>query len=98
MGEPLEGIPGLFVLPAVNTYETSNADVYMTTTFVYASATLSCVRCAELSMLKPDVGIYKLYKELSKTTTGSHVTIYNNAEHGSIYTETTKDYSPRYDV
>ena len=36
-----------------------------------------------------------LYKELARTTTGSHVNIYNNAQYGSVYTETMQDYFPK---
>lgn len=36
-----------------------------------------------------------LCQELAKTTTGSHVTIYNNDSYGSVYTETMKDYFPK---
>ena len=41
-----------------------------------------------------DITVYDLYKELARTTTGSHVTIYNNESYGSVYTETMQEFFP----
>ena len=41
------------------------------------------------------ITIYDLFKELAKTTTDSHVTIYNNDNYGSVYTETMEDFFPQ---
>jgi len=40
----------------------------------------------------PRISIYDLYKELARSTVGSHVSIYNNANYGSIYTHTLAEY------
>ena len=41
------------------------------------------------------VAIYDIYRELFRTTTGSHVSIYNQEHYGSVYTETMRDFFPR---
>ncbi|MCR5326446.1 MAG: hypothetical protein K6E37_06840 [Bacteroidales bacterium] len=43
-------------------------------------------------MANPSISIYDLYKELARTTIGSHVSIYNNEHYGSIYNETLTEY------
>jgi len=35
-----------------------------------------------------------LYYQLALSTTGSHVTLYNDANYGSVYYEDTRDYFP----
>lgn len=43
---------------------------------------------------KHDITIYDLYRELFKTTRGSHVSIYNQQQYGSVYTETMAEFLP----
>jgi hypothetical protein len=44
--------------------------------------------------LKSDITIYELYRELFTTTKGSHVTIYNQQEYGSVYSEKMSEFMP----
>jgi hypothetical protein len=41
-----------------------------------------------------EISIYDLYRELFRTTKGSHVTIYNQQEYGSVYSEKMNEFLP----
>jgi hypothetical protein len=43
---------------------------------------------------KHDITIYDLYRELFKTTRGSHISIYNQQQYGSVYMETMAEFLP----
>ena len=43
----------------------------------------------------PAVPIYDLYRQLSRTTTGSHVNIYNIGQYGSVYDNNMSDFFPK---
>ena len=45
--------------------------------------------------MNPSVSIYDLYRELVRTTTGSHVSVYNQQNYGSVYEETISEYLAR---
>ncbi len=93
-GEALQGQPDVLVLTAANGYETSKADVFDQQLGVYLSnAFARTFRTMVGSRQSPT--LYELYRELYKTTTGSHVTIYNNEQYGSVYTETMQDFFPQ---
>ena len=93
-GETLLGQPDVLVLTAANGYETSKADVFDQQLGVYLSnAFARTFRTMVGSHQSPT--LYELYRELYKTTTGSHVTIYNNEQYGSVYTETMQDFFPQ---
>jgi glycosylphosphatidylinositol transamidase (GPIT) subunit GPI8 len=85
-GEALDGIPDVLVLTAANAIESSKADVHDRDLGVYLSNAFSRTfrRTVEA---KPNITIYDLYRELFKTTQGSHVSIYNQKQYGSVYTE-----------
>lgn len=85
-GEALDGIPDVLVLTAANAIESSKADVHDRDLGVYLSNAFSRTfrRTVEA---KPGITIYDLYRELFKTTQGSHVSIYNQKQYGSVYTE-----------
>ena len=90
-GEALEGIPDVLVLTAANSYEPSKADVHDRDLGVYLSNAFA--RTFRDCIVKDNqITIYDLYKELAKTTTGSHVSIYNHQQYGSVYTENMEDY------
>ena len=92
-GEALIGLPDLLVLTAANSMETSKADVFDQQLGIYLSNAFSRT-FRSMVFSQSDLSIYALYRELYKTTTGSHVTIYNNQQYGSVYTETMNDYFP----
>ena len=93
-GEALEGIEDVLVLTAASPHETSKADVHDRDLGVYLSNAFARTFRRVINA-NPQVSVYDLYKELARTTTGSHVNIYNNAQYGSVYTETMQDYFPK---
>ena len=93
-GKALEGIPDVLVLTAASPDETSKADVHDRDLGVYLSNAFARTFRREINK-NTSIAIYDLYKELARTTTGSHVNIYNNAQYGSVYSETMKDYFPK---
>ena len=42
-----------------------------------------------------DIVLRDLYYNLARSTTGSHVTLYNEANYGSVYELTARDFFPR---
>jgi hypothetical protein len=93
-GEALSGFDDLLVLTAANPHETSKADVYDRQLGVYLSNAFARTFRLDIEQM-PDISLYSLYKDLARTTTGSHVTLYNHARYGSVYTETMKEYFPK---
>ena len=93
-GVALEGMPDVLVLTAANPYESSKADVHDRDLGVYLSNAFARTFRQEINK-DIDITVYKLFKELAKTTTGSHVTIYNNDKYGSVYTETMSEFFPQ---
>ena len=92
-GVALEGTPNVLVLTAANPKESSKADVHDRDLGVYLSNAFARTFRREVNRNK-DITVYDLYKELARTTTGSHVTIYNNELYGSVYTETMQEFFP----
>ena len=93
-GLALEGTPNVLVLTAANPKESSKADVHDRDLGIYLSNAFARTFRREVNK-DNDITIYNLFKELAKTTTGSHVTIYNNEKYGSVYTETMKEFFPK---
>ena len=90
-GEALNGIPDVLVLTAANPYEPSKADVHNRELGVYLSNAFART-FRDCIVNDNQITIYELYKNLAKTTNGSHVSIYNHAQYGSGYTEDMEDY------
>lgn len=93
-GEALAGQPDVLVLTAATPYETSKADVYDRELGVYLSNAFSRTFRRKVATDNA-ISIYDLYKALARTTNGSHVSIYNQQEYGSVYTMTMRDYLPK---
>ena len=93
-GLALEGAPNVLVLTAANPNESSKADVHDRDLGVYLSNAFARTFRQEINR-NNKITVYDLFKELAKTTTGSHVTIYNNDLYGSVYKETMKDFFPK---
>ena len=74
------------VLTAANAIESSKADVHDRDLGVYLSNAFSRTFRRTVETF-PHITIYDLYRELFKTTQGSHVSIYNQKQYGSVYTE-----------
>ena len=93
-GEVLTGLPDILVFTAANTYETSKADVFDQQLGVFLSNAFARNFRSQVGT-SSDITIYELYRELYRTTNGSHVMIYNNNEYGSVYDETMAEFFPR---
>lgn len=92
-GQALTGLPDVLVLTAANPNETSKADVHDRDLGVYLSNAFARTFRREVNA-NNNITVYELYKQLSRTTTGSHVTIYNNSNYGSVYDETMSEFLP----
>ncbi|MBQ7179754.1 MAG: ABC transporter substrate-binding protein [Bacteroidaceae bacterium] len=92
-GQSLVGLPDVLVLTAANAFETSKADVFDQQLGVYLSNAFARTFRSKLRS-RTSITLYDLYRELYKTTPGSHVTIYNHQQYGSVYTETMQEYFP----
>lgn len=93
-GEALTGLPDVLVLTAASPYETSKADAHDRDLGVYLSNAFART-FRQVINLNPSVSIYDLYRELARTTTGSHVSVYNQQNYGSVYEETISEYLAR---
>jgi hypothetical protein len=90
-GEALESLPEVLVMTAATPYETSKADMYDKQLGVYLSNAFARTFRRQINN-NTQISIYNLYRELFKTTKGSHVSIYNNDNYGSVYQETMEEY------
>ena len=90
-GEALTGLPNLLVLTAANAYETSKADVYDTEMRTFLSNAFTRTFRNIISQ-QPDVTLRDLYYSLARSTSGSHVSLYNIENYGSVYTNDLSDY------
>ena len=90
-GEALTGIPDVIVLTAANAFETSKPDVYDTEMGTYLSNAFSRSFLRTVGS-NPSVSISDLYYQLARTTSGSHVTLYNIEQYGSANKSSMSDY------
>lgn len=92
-GEVLTGQPDLLVLTAASPYETSKADSFSQELGVFVSNAFTRAFRSELLKFE-DTSFYNLYMSLHKATNGSHVSIYNEKNYGSVYSNSIGDYFP----
>ena len=92
-GEALTGLPDVLVLTAATPFETSKADVFDEDLGVFLSNAFARTFRNKISE-GSTISIYDIYKELFRTTNGSHVTIYNESNYGSVYKNRMADYFP----
>ena len=93
-GNALTGMPDVLVLTAANEHESSKADMHDSSLGVYLSNAFARTFRRQIDA-KNDIAIYDLYRELFKTTRGSHVSIYNQQQYGSVYSERMSEFLPR---
>ncbi|MCR4603945.1 MAG: ABC transporter substrate-binding protein [Prevotella sp.] len=93
-GEALTGQPDVIVLTAANGRETSKADVHNSELGVFLSNAFART-FRQFVNQKNTITLRDLYIELAKTTNGSHVSIYNEKEYGSVYTNNMQEYFPK---
>ena len=83
----------MLVLTAANSQESSKADVHDRDLGVYLSNAFARTFRRQIDA-NNNVSIYDLYRELFRTTKGSHVSIYNQQEYGSVYSERMSEFLP----
>ena len=92
-GEALIGQPDVLVLTAANAAETSKADVDAydadLRTYLSNAFTRSFRKAVYQS---PFLSLRDLYYSLARTTWGSHVSLYNIEQYGSVYRNTMADF------
>lgn len=93
-GKALEGIPNVVVLTAANTVESSKADIWDDNRHTYLSNGFTRAFRKAIDE-NPDISLRDLYLQLAKSTTGSHVTLYNEQSYGSVYLNGMGDYLAR---
>ncbi len=94
IGQRLEGLPGLLCITAANENETSKADIPDLQLGVWLSNgfTRGFLEAIEDN---PDISFYDLYFRLALSTWGSHVSIYNEYNFGSLYDNSIRDFLPK---
>lgn len=90
-GKALEGIPNVVVLTAANTLESSKADIWDTSRCTYLSNGFTRAFRKAIDE-NPGISLRDLYLQLARSTTGSHVTLYNEQSYGSVYVNGMGDY------
>ena len=93
-GNALTGQPDVLVLTAANAQEPSKADMHDRDLGVYLSNAFARTFRRQINA-NNDITIYNLFRELFKTTKGSHVSIYNQQEYGSVYSERMSEFLPQ---
>jgi glycosylphosphatidylinositol transamidase (GPIT) subunit GPI8 len=92
-GEALAGQPNVLVLTAATANETSKADAHDRELGVFLSNAFARTFRRQVNA-NNRITIYDLYRKLFRTTTGSHVSIYNQQHYGSVYSETMSEFFP----
>ncbi len=90
-GNAITGIPDVVAITAANAYEPSKADVQDRTLGVFLSNAFARSFRNAINE-NPSISLRDLYLQLAKTTTGSHVSLFNEAQYGSVYTMNMSDY------
>ncbi len=86
LGLACETIPGMLVITAANSYETSHAAVWDETLGIYRSNGFTHGFQTAIAS-NAAISLRDLYYALARSTSGSHVTVYNAPYYGNIYTE-----------
>ena len=94
IGQAIVGLPDVVAITAANMVEPSKADVHDRTLGVFLSNAFSRSLRNTINE-NPDIVLRDLYYNLARSTTGSHVTLFNEANYGSVYELTARDYFPR---
>jgi len=79
------------VITAANAKEKSKADIHDRDLGVYLSNAFARVFKRTVDAT-PNISIYDLYRNLFRATRGSHVSLYNQNQYGSVYKETMSDF------
>lgn len=94
IGQAIVGLPDVIAITAANMVEPSKADVHDRTLGVFLSNAFARSFRSTIDQT-PDIALRDLYYNLARSTTGSHVSIYNEQNYGSVYELTARDYFPK---
>ena len=89
IGSYCEGLPGVLLLCATRSGETSHADVMEDG--IYLSNRFTRVFRSEVEA-NPAISIHELYYQLATHTTASHAGLYNDASYGNVYRNTLQEF------
>lgn len=84
VAERCVGIPGLLMIKAANGYETSKADRFSNELGIWMTNRFTSVLLDHLDK-RPGIPLRDLYTSLFQQTLGSHVSVYNANNYGSVY-------------
>lgn len=82
-GEAVNGLPNVLLLSAANANETSKADIFNQDLHTFLSNAFTRVY-RNMVEENPNLTVRDLYYSLAQTTSGSHVTLYNVSNYGSV--------------
>ncbi len=91
LGKRCEGLPGTLFITAANPWETSHAAVWSDQLGVYRSNGFTR-GFQEAIAANPAISLRDLYYTLARTTSGSHVKVYNTDQYGSMYDNSISEY------
>ncbi len=89
IGTYCEGLPGVLLLCATSSGETSHADILEDG--IYLSNRFTRIFRSEVEA-NPSISIHDLYYQLATHTTASHAGLYNDAFYGNIYRNTLQEF------
>ena len=89
IGSYCEGLPGVLLLCATRSGETSHADVMEDG--IYLSNRFTRVFRSEVEA-NPAIALHELYYQLATHTTASHAGLYNDACYGNVYRNTLEEF------
>lgn len=92
-GQAIVGIPDVIAITAANAYEPSKADVHDRELGVFLSNAFAR-SFRDAINANPSIELNEIYRRLARTTTGSHVSLYNVENYGSVYETYMSDYMP----
>ena len=93
IGDAIVGLPDVVAITAANKIEPSKADVHNRELGVFLSNAFARSFRKEIDK-NYRIKLRDLYYQLALSTSGSHVTLYNEENYGSVYYETTQDFFP----
>ena len=94
IGDAIVGLPDVVAITAANKVEPSKADVHNRNLGVFLSNAFARSFRKAIDE-NHNISLRDLFYQLARTTTGSHVTLYNDVNYGSVYTLTAIDYFPQ---
>lgn len=85
------GIPGLLMITAANSNETSKADIFNNDLGIWMTNRFTSVLLDQIDK-NPEIPLRDLYTSLFQQTLGSHVSVYNTDFYGNVYRNNMREY------